>query len=110
MYKFPKNLEATSNLRGQKDVTKQVSYSGLKKRSQFSRPGDLAPGIRAPLHSLIIIIIIIIVVIVHVLTVTYIRGGYQVNYNSFYRKEAASEYYVLEAALAARHDVTRICT
>jgi len=42
MYKFSKNLEATSNPRGQKDVTKQVSYPGLTNRSQFSCPGDLA--------------------------------------------------------------------
>lgn len=53
MYKFSKNLEATSNPKGQKDVPKQVSYSGLTNRSQLSRPGDLAPGIRAPLNNLI---------------------------------------------------------
>ena len=53
MYEFYKNLEATSNPRDQKDVTKQFLYSGLTNRSQFNRPGDLEEEIRTPLHNLI---------------------------------------------------------
>jgi len=52
MYEFYKNLEATSNPRGQKVATKQDLYSGLTSRSQFSRPDDLEPEIRTPLHNL----------------------------------------------------------